>query len=197
MMKTPIRLQPGDALLVGDVQNDFMPGGALPVPRGDEVIEPLNRYIAAFTARKLPVFAIRDWHPPDHCSFRDRGGPWPRHCVQGTAGAAFAPALRLPGDAHIISKAGERDHEAYSAFVGTPLDTQLFAAGVRRLFLGGVATDFCVRHTALDALRSRYAVVLLHDAVRAINVHPGDGTAAESEIAGLGGQVITFKDLAA
>lgn len=196
-MKTPVTLQSGDALLIVDVQNDFLPGGALAVPHGDEVIAPLNQYIAAFTARGLPVFATRDWHPANHCSFKKYGGPWPVHCVHHTPGAAFAPGLNLPANATIISKADAPGHEAYSGFAGTPLDTRLFGAGVKRLFIGGLATDYCVLHTTLDALRARYTVLLLHDAIRAVNRLPRDGANAEAEMIGLGAVPITVKNLAA
>jgi len=169
---------PGDALLVVDVQNDFLPRGALGIRGGDAVIAPLNAYIAYFRERGLPVFASRDWHPPDHCSFRAQGGPWPEHCVAGTRGAEFAPALDLPRDAPVVSKATESGRDAYSAFDGTDLDLQLRERGVRRVFIGGLATDYCIRWTALDALAKGYEAVVLVDAVRAVDVHPGDGTRA-------------------
>ncbi len=165
----------GDALLVVDVQHDFLPGGALAVPRGDEVIHPLNRCLALFARKNLPVYASRDWHPADHISFRARGGPWPPHCVAGTHGAAFPPGLDLPPDAGIVTKADAPDRDAYSAFGGTDLDARLKAAGVGRLFTGGLATDYCVLNTVKDALALGYAVFLLTDAVRAVDVQPGDG----------------------
>lgn len=177
---------PGDALLIVDVQNDFLPGGSLPVAQGDQVVPVLNRYIAAFAARRLPVFATRDWHPPQHESFREQGGPWPAHCVAGTAGAAFADTLRLPSDATVISKATVRGEEAYSGFQGTDLDRRLRAAGVRRLFVGGLATDYCVLNTVRDALQRGYAVCLLTDAIRAVDVQVGDGRRAEAEMIRLG-----------
>jgi len=170
--------QPGDALLVVDVQNDFLPGGALPVPHGADVIAPLNRWIARFTAAGLPVCASRDWHPPDHCSFRPQGGPWPAHCVAGTAGAEFASTLALPGGALIISKGCDPGIEAYSAFAGTALADLLRVRHVRTLFVGGLATDYCVYSTVDDALREGFGVVLLADAVRPVEVHAGDGAAA-------------------
>src|SRR5579884_3705456 len=118
-----------DALVVVDVQNDFLPGGSLAVPGGDEVVPVLNRYLGLFAERGRPVFATRDWHPPDHGSFRDRGGPWPPHCVAGTRGAAFAPDLRLPAGARVISKGTSRERDTYSGFEGTTLDEELRAAG--------------------------------------------------------------------
>lgn len=172
--------QPGphDALVVVDVQNDFLPGGALAVPRGDEVVAPLQALAAAFAAAGRPVYATRDWHPADHVSFRARGGPWPPHCIAGTRGAAFAPGLRLPASAIVISKAEHADRDAYSGFDGTDLEQQLRAAGVRRLCVGGLATDYCVRATVLDARRLGFEVVLLPDAVRAVDVTAGDGERA-------------------
>ncbi len=191
-----VRLKPGDALVIVDVQNDFLPGGALPVPQGDEVVPVLNEYIHRFRQAGLPIVATRDWHPPDHCSFRDRGGPWPAHCVQGTSGAEFAPGLELPDDALVVSKATEPDQEAYSGFQGTDLDARLRAMGVRRLFVGGLATDYCVKQTVLDALRLGYQVYLLTDAIRAVDVHPGDGEAAIDEMRRAGALPLTLSDLA-
>jgi nicotinamidase/pyrazinamidase len=173
-----IDLQTGDALLVVDVQRDFLPGGALAVPEGDAVLQPLHDGIRRFVAQGLPVFASRDWHPPDHCSFQAAGGPWPPHCVAGSAGADFARELVLPGQAQVVSKGEQREREAYSAFAGTALDQLLRTAGVRRLFVGGLATDYCVQASVLDALGLGYAVVVLVDAVAAVDVKPGDGEAA-------------------
>lgn len=161
-----------------DVQNDFLPGGALPVAAGKEVIAPLNRWGARFASAGLPVHASRDWHPPGHCSFRAQGGPWPPHCVAGTPGVAFAPELALPPDAVIVSKGTSADAEAYSAFAGTPLAGLLRTQGVRRLFVGGLATDYCVLHTVQDALAQGFAVVLLAEAERPVDARPGDGEAA-------------------
>ena len=189
--------QPGDVLLVTDVQNDFLPGGSLAVAGGDEVVPVLNRYIDAFVARGQPVYATRDWHPERHCSFRAQGGPWPVHCVAGTHGADFAAALALPRDATIISKATAPDREAYSSFQGTHLDSVLRAAGIRRLFVGGLTTDYCVLNTVRDARRFGYEVLLLADAIRAVDVKPGDGQRAEAEMARLGAQRITLDGLAA
>ena len=182
----PLSWASGDALVLVDVQNDFLPGGALAVPRGDEVIEPLNRCLAEALARGLPLFATRDWHPAEHCSFRASGGPWPPHCVQGTAGADFAAGLRLPPTTVVISKGAARDRDAYSGFEGTDLDERLRAAGVRRVVVGGLATDYCVVQTVKDALARGYAVVLLTDAIRAVDVAPEDGRRAEEEMLRLG-----------
>ena len=200
-MTTPnqngIKLQPGDVLLVTDVQNDFLPDGNLAVPHGDEVVPVLNRYVDIFTARKLPVFATRDWHPEHHCSFRERGGPWPPHCVQGTHGAEFAASLRLPPSTVVISKAATPDQDAYSSFLRTDMDERLRDAGIRRIFIGGLATDYCVLNTTRDALRLGYRVFVLADAIRAVDVHPGDGSRAKQEMLNLGAQFITVEEIAA
>ena len=172
----------GDALIVVDVQRDFLAGGGLAVPGGDAVVPALNRYLARFRAAGCAIAASRDWHPPGHCSFKDQGGPWPAHCVIGTEGAQFAPGLALPPSTIIVSKGARRDAEAYSAFQGTGLHERLRAAGVQRVFVGGLATDYCVRQTVTDALARGYQVVLLQDAIRAVNVQPGDGRRAEEEM---------------
>jgi nicotinamidase/pyrazinamidase len=168
----------GDALVIVDVQADFLSGGALAVRGGERVIAPLNHCIERFVARGLPVLATRDWHPADHCSFVAQGGPWPPHCVAGTPGAAFPAALRLPPAPLIVSKGTAADHEAYSGFAGTGLESQLRAAGVRRLFVGGLATDYCVLNTVLDARALGFDVVVLDDAIAAVDAEPGDGERA-------------------
>ena len=195
MERRTFRLGKGDALVIVDLQRDFLPGGALPVPLGDQVVPVMNAYIRLFRERKLPVIATRDWHPPDHCSFRDQGGLWPPHCVQGTPGAEFAEYLDLPEDAIVISKATRPDEEAYSGFHGTALDERLRELGVKRLFVGGVATDYCVLSTVKDALAMGYEVCLLKDAIRAVNVQPGDGERAEKEMESLGAVSVTLEDL--
>lgn len=190
-----IVLTAGDALLAVDVQYDFLPGGSLAVPGGDQVIAPLNRCLAAFAARKLPVYASRDWHTPDHISFRARGGPWPPHCVAGTRGAALAARLELPWAAEIVTKADTRDQDAYSAFGGTDFDSHLKASGVRRLFVGGLATDYCVLNTVRDALALGYSVFVLEDAVRPVDVKPGDGERALREMRRLGARIAVSEAL--
>ncbi len=163
-----------DALLITDIQIDFLPGGALPVAGGDEIIPVLNEYARRFEAVKAHVFASRDWHPPNHISFKAQGGPWPPHCVQQTEGAKFHPDLKLPKDAMVISKATDPNHESYSAFDGTNLADELKMRGVKRFFIGGLATDYCVVNTVLDARKLGYETVLLMDATLGINVKPGD-----------------------
>jgi nicotinamidase/pyrazinamidase len=192
-----VELHPGDGLLIVDVQNDFLPGGALGVPRGDQVVPVLNRYVAEFRARGLPIFASRDWHPTHHCSFREQGGPWPVHCVVGTKGAEFHPDLHLPPSALVVSKATEPKREAYSAFEGTTLDERLRGTGVRRLFIGGLATDYCVLNTVRDAIKRGYPVCLLMDGIRAVNLKPDDGRKAEEEMIRLGAVPIRLENQAA
>jgi len=191
------RPQTGDALLIVDVQNDFLPGGSLAVPHGDEVLPVLNGYLRIFIERNLPVYATRDWHPRNHCSFSAQGGIWPPHCVAGSHGAEYAAALQLPDSAVIVSKAVTAEQEAYSGFEGTDLDRQLRVANILRLFIGGLATDYCVLRTVRDALRLGYQVLLLADAVRPVDVHPGDGLRAEEEMVKLDAQRIFLKDVAA
>lgn len=175
-------LREGDALVIVDMQRDFLPGGNLGVPGGDEVVEYLNAYIAAFDARRLPIFMTRDWHPENHCSFKDQGGPWPPHCVQGTPGAEWAEGLTIVPEARIISKATEPAVEAYSGFQGTALLTLLRELNVSRRFVGGLATDYCVHATVLDARSHGFDVVVLADAIRGVNANPGDETRAIREM---------------
>ena len=179
----------GDALIVVDVQNDFLPGGALAVPGGDQVIEPLNRYLLQFARRHLPVFATRDWHPPGHCSFREQGGPWPVHCVAGTYGAGCPPQLHLPAGVHVISKAVRLESDAYSGFEGTDLAQQLRHLGCTRVFVAGLATDYCVRATVLDGRAAGFEVVVLTDAIRAVEARPGDGERALTDMKAGGAQL--------
>jgi len=156
------------ALLIIDMQRDFCSGGALPVPGCDDIVPIINEYIELFQGRK--VIASRDWHPPNHISFKSRGGPWPPHCIQGTKGAEFHPNLKLPRDTIVISKAYLPDKEAYSAFDGTELHYVLSKLGIRRLFVTGVATEYCVKETVIDALKLGYEVVVLEDAIRGISL---------------------------
>lgn len=188
-------LHAGDALLVIEVQRDFLPGGALPVPEGGAVIPVLNRCIREFVSRGLPVFATRDWHPVNHCSFRSQGGPWPEHCVAGTPGAEIHEALKLPANTQVISKANTREKEAYSGFQDTDLLARLRARGCCRIFVGGLATDYCVKGTVLDALSNDVAVVVLEDAIRALDVKPGDGARALADMVARGAAVAKSEDI--
>ena len=179
------------ALVVIDVQRDFCPGGALAVKFGDQVVPRLNRVIAAFEKAGFPLFFTRDWHPSDHVSFHKSGGPWPPHCVQGSPGAGFHPDLLVPEKAVIISKGDEPAKEAYSGFQGTDLEARLKELGVEEVFIGGLATDYCVKETALDALRAGFAVDLLKDCVRPVDVAPGDGAKALEEMRMAGARLTT------
>ena len=176
------QFQLGDALLIVDVQNDFCPGGALPVRNGDSVVAVLNKWIAAALGANVPVYASRDWHPSDHMSFAQQGGPWPVHCIQDTPGAALRSDLQLPHDAVIIDKGIDPADEAYSVFANTDLAERLGQAGVKRLRVGGLAMDYCVRASVLDALKEGFAVHLIADATRAVNVEPSDGDKALDEM---------------
>ncbi len=179
------------ALLIIDVQNDFCPGGSLAVPEGDVVVAPLNRLAAAFAARGLPVLASRDWHPAHTSHFKAWGGVWPPHCVQHTPGAAFHPRLALPHGAVVVSKGTEADSDAYSAFQGvtpegTTLEAWLSEHDVRRLVVGGLATDYCVKSSVLDARQRGFEVIVLEDAMRAVELEPGDGRRATEAMTAAG-----------
>ncbi len=188
------RLDSSCALVIVDVQNDFCPGGALAVRNGDAVVAPLNRYAALFARAGALVIATRDWHPPDHCSFREQGGPWLVHCVRGTPGAAFHPALRLPANAIIISKAEGPKVESYSFFGEPGLEQPLVERGIRRLFIGGLATDYCVKWTALDAVRCGLETLVLADAIRGVETQPGDSARAVEEMKASGVKLIMVED---
>ena len=187
-----VELDIGDALLVIDIQNDFLPGGSLSVPEGDQVIPVLNDYIDQFIKRQLPVFATRDWHPSNHCSFIQQGGPWPEHCIAGSKGAEFSADLNLSTSTHIISTGIDVEQEGYSGFENPALKLQLDNAGAKRLFIGGLATEYCVLNTVLDALNYHYKVLLLIDAIRAIDVRQQDGGNAINEMIQKGAMPITL-----
>jgi len=187
-------IENSDALLITDIQMDFLPGGALPVEGGDGIIPVLNDYIKRFEAGKAPVLASRDWHPSNHISFRSQGGLWPPHCVQQTPGAKFSPDLNLPKDTVIISKATNPEIEAYSAFDGTSLAHELRACGVKRLFIGGLATDYCVVNSVLDACKLGFETMVLTDATLGINVKPGDVDRAIDTMIKNGAQQATADD---
>ncbi|MGH7794242.1 MAG: bifunctional nicotinamidase/pyrazinamidase [Candidatus Binatia bacterium] len=180
-------MQGKDALIVVDVQNDFCPGGALGVKNGDHIVPVLNRYIEKFRAARLPVIATRDWHPEKTTHFKEHGGVWPVHCVQQTSGAAFHPELRLPEDVILVSKGMAADEDSYSAFhgktdSGTSLEKLLRGLGVERIFVGGLATDYCVKYTAFDGMKQGFTIVVLADAIRGVNLDPNDSEQALTEI---------------
>jgi nicotinamidase/pyrazinamidase len=175
------------ALLIVDVQKDFCPGGALAAPGGDQIISALNRHLAQAREHEMPVYASRDWHPAVTNHFKQYGGEWPPHCVQGTAGAQFHAELKLPPDAVIISKGDDPARPGYSAFDGHTASGKTLAHDLRdrhvtRLYLSGIATDYCVKATALDALHAGFDVVVLTDAITGIDVQPGDSDRALDEL---------------
>ena len=176
------------ALIVVDVQNDFCPGGALAVAHGDEVIAPLNRLIEEFLERGEPVFKSRDWHPEKTKHFAVYGGTWPVHCVQNTKGAEFHPDLIDDMHIRVVSK-GLGDEDSYSAFDGTDLALQLRRLGVEEVWVGGLATDYCVKQTVLDALKEGFKVQALKDAMRPVEVKAGDGEKAIAEMQNAGAEI--------
>ena len=169
------------ALIVVDVQNDFCPGGALGVERGDEVVAPLNRLMKEFLERGDLVVKSRDWHPAETKHFAAHGGTWPVHCVQNTRGAEFHPRLLDDPRVLVLSK-GTGDEDNYSAFDGTPLADVLRERGVEEVWVGGLATDYCVKQTVLDALREGFTVRAVQDAMRPVNLKPEDGPRALEEM---------------
>lgn len=168
-----MRLKPGDALIIVDLQRDFCPGGALPVAGGDEIIPLVNALIEEAVAAGVCVIASRDWHPPGHASFHDAGGPWPPHCTQGSEGAQFHADLRLPPDAIIISKGKALDRDQHSAFDGTGLADQLRRLGVRRVLIVGLAQDVCVHATAFDAVTAGFETHVRLSATRPLTSRGG------------------------
>ena len=177
------------ALIVVDVQNDFCPGGALAVPEGDTVVAPLNRLIEEFLSRDEPVFKSRDWHPAKTKHFAAYGGTWPVHCVQETRGAEFHPELIDDPRIRVVSK-GTGDEDNYSAFDGTDLADQLREQNVEEVWVGGLATDYCVKNTVLDALREGFRVKAVKGAMRPVELHPGDGERAIEEMKRGGAEII-------
>jgi nicotinamidase/pyrazinamidase len=175
-------MEKGDALLIVDVQNDFCPGGSLAVTDGDDVVRVLNQWINAAQRLGVTIYASRDWHPAHHISFKERGGPWPPHCIQGTKGAAFHQDLKLPANVQVISKAQSPDEDSYSAFGGTDLAERLRRAGIHRLWVGGLTQDYCVRETSLDAIREGFEVHVIVEGTRAVNVDPEDGRRALEDV---------------
>jgi nicotinamidase/pyrazinamidase len=193
-------MEKGSALLIVDVQNDFCSGGSLAVPDGDEVVPVMNLYIGLFRKAGLPVFASRDWHPEDSDHFREGGGIWPMHCVQGSLGARFQPDLRLPEEVIIISKGMAVAEDGFSCFDGVTADGGDFLGclrqlGIGHLYVGGLATDYCVKYTVLDALRRGFGVTLLLDAVRGVDIMPGDSEGAIREMVTAGAVTAILENL--
>ena len=185
-------MQGKDALVIVDVQNDFCPGGALAVRGGDEVVPVLNRYIERFEKAGLPIFATRDWHPEKTKHFKAYGGQWPPHCIQGSEGAEFRSDLRLPKNAVIVTTGADPNEDGYSGFDGRgdggSLEEMLRRAGVQRVFVGGLATDYCVKETVLDGLKRGFNVVWLEDASRGVDVSPADSARAAAEMMARGAE---------
>jgi len=190
-----IKVEEGDALMVVDVQNDFCSGGALEVRGGDEVVPVINGILDKFTTRVY----TRDWHPVNHVSFSETPEfvdmSWPRHCVAGTPGAEFHPDLAVPDDAMIVNKATDPGAEAYSDFEGTGLGDDLRGRGIKRVFVAGLATDYCVKFGALDALKEGFEVYALKDAVRGVDVPPGSADKAIEEMKAAGAKIIDSSEL--
>ncbi len=190
----------GIALVIVDVQNDFCPGGILAVPEGDAIIPVLNKYIELFSHRKLPVFASRDWHPERTAHFKEFGGQWPSHCVQNSSGAAFHPLLKLPDDVIILSKGMDPDTDGYSVFQAADRDdvefyTVLKNIAIDELYIGGIATDYCVRWSVRDAITFGFRVTVLVDGIKGINLKLKDSEDAIREMVALGAKKITFEKL--
>lgn len=188
------------ALLVVDVQNDFCPDGALAVPEGDKVVPVINRYIELFRQAGLPIYFTRDWHPPVTVHFKAYGGTWPSHCVQGTKGAEFHPELNIPSGSVVMSKGDDPGQDSYSAFAGHDrkgrgLAEVLKEDGIGHFYIGGLATDYCVRQTSLDALISGFEVTVLTDAIKGVDLVPGDSERAIEEIRQKGARLATLDDI--
>lgn len=181
-----------DALIVTDPQNDFCPGGSLAVPEGDAIFEIVNQAIPKFRH----VLATQDWHPPEHRFFQEFGGPWPYHCLQGTRGAEFHPRLNAAAIQEIVKKGMDLNLDGYSGFAGTDLAERLRRRGVSRVFVCGLATDYCVKATAIEAIENGFESYVLTDAIRPVEVQPGDGERALQEMRAAGVHLITSEALA-
>ncbi len=185
-----------DALIVVDMQNDFMPGGALGIDGADSIIERINDYVRLFEKLLQPVYFTRDWHPKNHISFKENGGVWPRHCVQKSEGAKFHKDIYIPADNRfVISKGTFEDFDAYSAFQGTELKSLLAERGIRRLFICGVATDYCVKHTLLGSLNLGFEALLLSDAIKGVNIKKEDSNMAMKEMMESGASICRIEDI--
>ncbi len=189
-----LNITSSDALIIADVQKDFLPDGALGIKDGDQIIPVLNEYITIFKEANAKVIASRDWHPSNHVSFQAQGGQWPPHCVQDTEGAQFSPNLKLPDIVTIVSKATDPNKEAYSVFDGTGLANQLISQGITRIFIGGLATDYCIVNSVLDAKKAGLDAVVLTDGVCGIDVNPGDVDKAFEKMAANGATQVNLAD---
>ena len=187
-----IRIDQHDALIVVDPQNDFCPGGTLAVLRGDEIFAAINRTMPRFRH----VLATQDWHPREHRYFQVFGGPWPYHCLQGSPGAEFHPSLDASGIQEVVRKGMDPALDGYSGFAGTDLAQRLRARDVRRVFVAGLATDYCVKATAIEAIGNGFEAYVLTDAIRPVEVEPGDGDRALTAMADAGARLITSDALA-
>jgi nicotinamidase/pyrazinamidase len=187
-MADPPDLRAGDGLLVVDLQRDFCPGGALAVAGGHEVVPVVNRWIAAARKKSIPIYASRDWHPVGHMSFKERGGPWPPHCLQDTDGAAFHPGLDLPHGVVKVTKGVRFDKDQNSAFDETGLAEELERHGVKRLFVAGLAEDVCVCASVLDALEAGFETIVIRRATRPVS--PEGGRDAVSRMKKAGAEII-------
>jgi nicotinamidase/pyrazinamidase len=186
-----IAIAPDDALIVVDVQHDFLPGGALAVATGDRIFAPID----ALAPRFARVYATRDWHPGDHTSYAQYGGPWPVHCVADTHGAAFDPRLDLGKIDQVVNKGTDRDTDGYSGFAATTLADDLRTHAVGRVFVCGLATDYCVKATALDARAAGFATVVIADASAPVDVTPGDEARALDELRAAGVAIVNSGEI--
>jgi nicotinamidase/pyrazinamidase len=188
-----VRINETDALVLVDIQNDFCTG-SLAVPNALDIMETVNKYIDLFYKQKLPIVFTRDWHPINHSSFKGFGGIWPDHCIQNTIGANFYKDLKIPNNSIIISKGTDPSRDAYSGFDGTNLNQKLKGL-CKRLFIGGLATDYCVKATILDALSLGYTTFFLSDISKAVNINSGDEKKAIDEMLQAGAILIELDEL--
>jgi nicotinamidase/pyrazinamidase len=188
-----MQIEPTDALIVVDPQNDFLPGGSLAVPDGNRILEPINALMPHFGY----VVASRDWHPRNHAYFQANGGPWPWHCLARTFGAQFSPLLHTDQIDDVVSKGTDPKTDGYSAFADTDLSLLLRKHGVRRVFVCGLATDYCVKATTLEAIANGFDAVVIADAIAGIDVKPGDVDRALDEMRAKGAQLIAVETLLA
>ena len=188
-----MKIEKTDALVVVDPQNDFLPGGSLAVAEGNRIFDPINRIMPLFEH----VLATRDWHPEDHAYFEVNGGIWPFHCLANTPGAEFSPLLAAERIELVMSKGTDPDTDGYSAFAGTDFAEQLRVRGIKRLFISGLATDYCVKMTSIEAKKNGFEPFVITDAIAAVNVSPGDEAKALAEMQGHGVTLIASRDLQA